>query len=238
MAKEIDIMTQQEATVRGFDPAQRPITIDVVSDVVCPWCWIGKRKLEEALRGFDDGSVEVRWRPFQLDPSIPPEGYDRKTYIERKFGGPEKTAEIYARIAAAGREVGIAFAFDKIARSPNTLDAHRVIRWAHSAGLQSQVKETLMRLFFIEGADIGDHEVLATAARDSGLDGDIVARLLAEGADVEAVRQEAASAAQMGITGVPFFILDSRFAVPGAQSAEGLAAAIAKARAETPAGLA
>ena len=193
------------------------ITVDVVSDVVCPWCYIGKRKLEQALRDMPD--VEVRWRPYQLDPTIPAGGLDRKAYMDKKFGA-ERYKEISGRIAEAGAAEGIPFAFEKIAVSPNTLDAHRLIRWAASAGKQGEVKERLMQLYFTQGGDIGDRAVLVAVAEAAGMDGATVAKLLEDGSDIDAVREEIAMAQQMGVTGVPFFIFNGKVAVSGAQPPE------------------
>jgi predicted DsbA family dithiol-disulfide isomerase len=215
------------------ESAERPIAIDIVSDVVCPWCFVGKRKLDKALEAFAQTPIEIRWRPFQLDPTIPPGGVDRKAYLEGKFRDPARIAEIHHRLEETGRELGIAFAFDKITRSPNTLDAHRLIRWAHSVGRQSEVKEDLFRLYFVEGVDIGDRDVLAHVGAANGLDGTLVARLLEDGSDIAAVEDEIASAVRLGVSGVPFFIFDSKFAVPGAQQTEVLVAAINKAREDT-----
>ena len=219
--------------------AGEPLSIDVVSDVVCPWCFIGKRKLEAALAENPGAPVDIRWRPFQLDPTIPPGGIPRRQYLEKKFGAA-RIDEIHTRLTEAGREVGIEFALDRIAVSPNTLDAHRLIRWAQTTGHQGAVKEALLRAYFLEGRDIGDRAVLLEVAAASGLDAALVTRLFAEGADIQAVTDEIASAVRLGVTGVPFFIFANKFAVPGAQSAEVLAGAITKARAEAaqPTGLA
>ena len=209
------------------------LTIDVVSDVVCPWCYIGKRRLESALAGLPDIAVKVRWLPFQLDPAIPPDGLDRQAYMEKKFGA-ERYRDITANITAAGESVGIAFAFADIKRAPNTLDAHRLIRWAESAGVQGAVKERLMQLFFVEGRDIGDRAELVEVARQHGMDGDLVARLLAEGADVDAVRGDIAMAQNLGVNGVPFFILANQLGVSGAQTPDVLRSAILEALALPP----
>jgi predicted DsbA family dithiol-disulfide isomerase len=211
----------------ALDATPGPLTIDIVSDVVCPWCYIGKRNLEAALAAGPVGDTEIRWRPYQLDATIPAEGIARRTYLERKFG--TRVDEIYARVAAAGREAGIDFAFDRIERSPNTLDAHRLIRWAQSAGRQNDIVEELFRSFFIEGRDIGDHTVLTETAVAAGMDAEVVRRLLAEDADKESVREEIATAQRLGVTGVPFFIFAGRFGLPGAQPAEILANAMSKA---------
>ena len=209
------------------------VTVDVVSDVVCPWCYVGKRRLEAAI-GKSGEAVEVRWRPFQLDPTIPPMGLDRRTYLAGKFGDPAKLDAVHARLTATGAEIGIPFAFDRIARSPNTLDAHRLIRWSASAGRQGEIVEALFHGYFVEGLDIGDSKVLRDIAGRCGMDETLVHRLLASGSDNEDVRQEIATAVRLGVSGVPFFIFAGRYAVPGAQDADVLAAAIAKARSEAP----
>ncbi|MEP0944259.1 MAG: DsbA family oxidoreductase [Rhizobiaceae bacterium] len=220
------------------------IQLDVVSDVMCPWCYIGKRRLERALdeikegggeHGGDGGDsnieIEVRWRPFQLDPTLPQEGRDRREYLETKFGGPERANEIYERIRHAGLEEGLEFDFDAIAVSPNTIDAHRVIRWASNEGAQIQDKlvEKLFKDFFMEGAHIGKQEVLVEAAREAGMDASVVAALLATDQDRDAVTQEIAVAQQMGVTGVPCFIIDNKYAVMGAQPADQIVGAIKQA---------
>lgn len=210
------------------------IRIDIVSDVMCPWCYIGKRKLEDALQELDGIDVSIRWRPYQLDQTLPPEGRDRKEYLENKFGGPERAQEIYANIEKAGREEGLDFAFDKIAVSPNTLDAHRLIRWAANEGeaVQNHVVERLFKLFFIEGANIGRHDVLIGIAEESGMDGSIVRGLLATPKDCDAVEQEIETARQMGVTGVPCFIIEEKYALMGAQPAKQIKAAIIQAKTE------
>ena len=206
----------------------QPLVIDIVSDVVCPWCYIGKRRLEQALAQSPDMAVTVRWHPYQLDPTIPAGGVERKQYMNNKFGA-ERYAEISARITEAGAEVGIPFNFAAIARSPNTMDAHRLIRWADSAGLQGEMKERLMKAFFVEARDIGDHGVLTELAVEVGLDRAVVTRLLAGDSDRDAVREEVEMAQKIGVTGVPFFIFAQKLAVSGAQSPEVLRGAMAEA---------
>jgi len=205
------------------------LTIDVVSDVVCPWCYLGKRRLERALAG-EKGEISVRWRPYQLDPTIPPRGLDRKSYLRNKFGDGRRLEEIHERLRALGAEDGIAYAFDRIERAPNTLDAHRLIRWAAEFGVQDAIVDKLFRLYFEQGRDIGDRKLLVEIAREAGMDAASVDKRLAEGTDEREVRQEIAQAQSLGVTGVPFFIFASRFGVPGAQSAEALATAIERAR--------
>ncbi|RUU15382.1 DsbA family oxidoreductase, partial [Mesorhizobium sp. M6A.T.Ca.TU.002.02.2.1] len=152
------------------------ITVDVVSDVVCPWCFIGQKRLDKAIAAASDIDVHIRWRPFQLDPTIPPEGKDRREYMVAKFGSDERIREIHARIEPLGEAEGINFAFAAIKVAPNTLDAHRVIRWAGAAGevMQNRLVRRLFQLNFEEGANLGDHLVLINAAREAGMDASVV----------------------------------------------------------------
>jgi predicted DsbA family dithiol-disulfide isomerase len=206
------------------------IAVDVVSDVVCPWCYVGQKRLDKAIALLGEVEVRVRWRPFQLDPSIPAGGLDRRAYMLAKFGSEEKLRDIHARIEALGAAEGIAFDFGAIRVSPNTIDAHRVIRWAGAAGgdVQGRLVRGLFRLYFERGADVGDRSVLADAAAEAGMDASVVAALLPTDADREAVATEAATASRMGISGVPCFLLEGRYAVMGAQEATTLAEAIAE----------
>ncbi|ALA18856.1 MULTISPECIES: DsbA family oxidoreductase [unclassified Chelatococcus] len=204
------------------------LVIDVVSDVVCPWCFIGKRRLAAALAQRADVAVTVNWRPFQLDPTIPSGGIDRKEYLRRKFGDDERIAALHDNVRAAAADTGIAFRFEAIERSPNTLDAHRLIRWAQPLGRQDAVVERLFSDYFLAGRDIGDHVVLTEAAASGGLDPAEVAARLATEEDKDAVREEIATAARLGISGVPFFIFDGRYGVSGAQAPETLVEVIDK----------
>jgi predicted DsbA family dithiol-disulfide isomerase len=212
----------------------REMNIEVVSDVVCPWCYVGKRRLEAALAQSDDAVVAVRWRPFQLDPTIPSQGLDRRAYMRAKFRDDARLAEVHARLRAVGAEVGIDFDFEAISRSPNTLDAHRLIRWAAASGVQDEVVERLFSAYFEHGRDIGDRSVLAEIAGECGMDAEVVERRFAGDDDGAAVRAEIDEAQSLGVTGVPFFIFASRFAVSGAQSPEVLARAIKSARSGGP----
>jgi len=213
-----------------MNAAPQPLAVDVVSDVVCPWCYLGKRRLALALARAG-GAFAVNWRPYQLAPSIPAGGMDRRAYLKAKFGDDARLNEIHERLTALGAEVGLAYAFDRIERAPNTLDAHRLIRWATAAGAQDKVVERLFRLYFAEGRDVGDRVVLVEAARKCGLNAATIEKRLAAGDDVEAVKAEIAEAQRLGVTGVPFFVFASRFAVAGAQSVDTLVAAIERARA-------
>jgi predicted DsbA family dithiol-disulfide isomerase len=218
--------TELEMTLAAEEKTE-PVTIDIVSDVVCPWCYIGKRNLEAALATIPKSNVEIRWRPYQLDSTIPPEGIARRVYLEGKFGA--RVDEIYTRVATAGREAGLDFAFNRIERSPNTLNAHRLIRWSQSVGKQNDIVERLFRSFFIDGRDVGDRAVLIETAAEAGMEPDVVARLLEDEADKDAVREEIATAQRLGVTGVPFFIFAGRYGLPGAQPADALVNAINKA---------
>jgi predicted DsbA family dithiol-disulfide isomerase len=215
--------------------ASVPLTIDVVSDVVCPWCYIGKRKLEAALaqlhQAEPDLSVALRWHPFQLNPDLPAAGIARADYLEAKFGGGARAAEIYARVRSVGEQVGIAFDFDRIARQPNTLDAHRLIAWAQQRGDADALVERLFHAYFIEGRFVGDRDELVAAAAASGLPEDEARNLLASDALRVEVDAEHREAQEAGITGVPFFIFNGRTAVSGAHDPPTLLEAIAAARA-------
>ena len=206
--------------------ASKPLTIDVVSDVVCPWCFIGKSRLEKALALRPDIQVEVRFHPYFLNPWVPREGMSREQYLTTKFGSPERYKGIAGRVAQAAADEGLTYAVDKMTRQPNTLDCHRLILWAESTGKAAKMKQRLMELYFTEGADLSDREVLVKAAGDVGLDTDKTRELLASDADVARVEQAANAAKEAGIDGVPTFILGGVAAVTGAQSPELLANAI------------
>ncbi len=204
----------------------QPVRIDVVSDVVCPWCFIGKRRLEKALALRPGVAVEVHWRPYFLNDWIPREGMSREQYLTTKFGSSERYKGIAQRVTAAAAEEGLTYAADKMKRQPNTLDCHRLIRWAEGIGKAAEMKQKLMDLYFTQGADLTDRDTLVKAAADVGLDADTVRAALASDQDVAEVEQEAQSAKAAGIEGVPCFIFGGKFAVSGAQSPEYLADAI------------
>ena len=193
------------------------ITIDIISDTVCPWCLIGKRRLEKALAARPDLTPQIHWRAYQLHPDMPAEGTDRKAFMAAKFGSEDRAREIFERIAEAGRAEGIAFRFDKITRAINTLDSHRLIRWAGGAGCQDRVVEDLFAAYFFDGKDISDTAILSDIAKNAGMDADLVRDLLAGDQDKDEVMAEVRSAQSMGVQGVPCFILNSRLAVSGAQ---------------------
>jgi len=208
------------------------LPIDVVSDVVCPWCFIGKRRLEKAIALKPEISVAVRYRPYFLNPWVPRAGISRTEYLVTKFGSVDRYKSNAQRIVMAARQEGLACNLDTIARQPNTLDCHRLIRWSGENGDPARMKQRLMELYFAEGADLSDSEVLVGAALDCGMDADHVRQRLAGEEDVESISAEAESAKTAGIDGVPCFILGGVFAVSGAQAPEYLADAIERAAAE------
>lgn len=194
--------------------------VDIVSDVICPWCYIGKRRLEKALALRPEVSIDTSWRPFQLNPDIPAEGIDRRAYLAAKFGGSAHAERIYANVTEAGASVGIPFAFDRIRRTPNTRDAHRLIRYATAQDRVDAVVEALFQGYFTAGRDIGDRETLAEIAGEAGLDAGETAKWLASPAEVEQVLAEDRSARRLGINAVPCFIFEGQYAVSGAQEPE------------------
>jgi len=208
---------------------QPPVRIDVVSDVVCPWCFIGKNRLEKAIALKPDIPVEVHWRPYFLNDWVPREGMSRDEYLIAKFGSPERYKGIAGRVVQAAAAEGLTYAMDKISRQPNTLDAHRLIRWAEGIGKAAEMKQKLMDLYFTQGADLTNPAVLVEAAADIGLDAEDVRAALASDQDVTQIEREAEAAKEAGIQGVPMFIFGGKFAVSGAQAPEYLADAIERA---------
>jgi predicted DsbA family dithiol-disulfide isomerase len=209
--------------------------IDIVSDVICPWCYIGKRRLERALALAPQPDLQIGWRPFQLNPDMPSEGMDREAYLQAKFGAA-KGGRMYEQVTAAGAEEGIAFAFDRIRRTPNTVKPHRLIRWAASYELQDSVVEALFQAYFLAGEDLTDDDALIRIAHGAGLDREAVTAYLASDEDEAQIRSEDAFARQVGINGVPCFIIDRKFALSGAQAPEAFLEVfeIAKREAEAP----
>ena len=205
----------------------KAISIDVISDVICPWCFLGKRRLDKAIGMLGDIKVEVNWRPFFLDPTIPAEGMSRRTYLESKFGA-ERLKTIHDPILAAGKADGVPYAFDKITRTPNTMDAHRLIRWSHDGGKQHDVTELLFMAYFNGGLDIGDRAVLAKLAGEAGMDQSDISAKLDSDTGIDAVNAEVERAYRMGVKGVPCFIFAQKQGMMGAQPAEVLADAIGK----------
>jgi predicted DsbA family dithiol-disulfide isomerase len=211
-------------------PAARTLAVEVVSDVICPWCFVGKRRMEQASRLLgDDLRLDVRWRPFQLNPTMPKEGLDRRTYRTAKFGSWEHSQALDAQIAAVGREVGVAFCHDLMARTPNTFDAHRLIWLAGQEGKQDEVVEALFRAYFTEGRDIGDSSVLADLAAEAGLPRERASAFLRSDEGSAEVTEEEAQARRLGISGVPSILVGGVPVFSGALRAETMAAKLREA---------
>lgn len=198
------------------------LQIDVYSDVICPWCYVGKRRLEQALKAWDGVPVTIRWRPFQLNPTMPRNGMDRRQYLDAKFGSPAAAQAIYDHVSAAGTEEGIQFAFERIARTPNTFAAHRLIWLAGHHDHQDEMVELLFRQYFLEGGDIGTIETLSQIAAHAGLDRAAIETFLAGEEGIEVVKTEEAAGHRMGIRGVPYFVFNGVNALSGAQPPEQL----------------
>ncbi|MEQ1889878.1 MAG: DsbA family oxidoreductase [Alphaproteobacteria bacterium] len=207
--------------------------LDIISDPVCPWCYVGKKRMEIAIAARPEMQIDLAYRVFQLNPDMPREGMDRREHILRKFGEPKGPSAVMDALLEAGQELGIAFNFSNIERMPNTLDAHRLIRWAHSAGCQTEVVETIFRRYFTDGADISDHSVLLDIARQAGMDTGIIGDLLTRDADVDLIQKEDATARRIGIRGVPSYVIANKYLLVGAQESELMLRALDTAYAET-----
>lgn len=207
-----------------------PVRIDFVADVICPFCWVGWARLKRALKERPLIAPQIVWRAFQLDPTTPPEGIDRKAYLAAKFPEPGRVEGMHRNIEDMGRGEGLEFRFDAIPRTPNTVGAHQVILWAAAEDKQDAAVEALFKAYFHDGRDIGDPETLAAIAGEVGMDPAAAARRLAEGEDAALIGQAYRSAAQAGITGVPFYIFDQKVGLPGAQPPETILAALEQAQ--------
>ncbi len=196
------------------------IKLDILSDPICPWCYIGKRNLDRALEARPDHPFEIEWHPFQLNPDMPPEGMDRQDYLDAKFGGRAQATEVYSRIGDAAKAAGLDLDLGGIARTPNTIDAHRLIHWAGLEGRQTAVVSRLFKAYFEDLDDIGDRTVLCDIAEGVGLDRAMIERLLDGDGDIEDIRSRDAHARARGVTGVPTFLIANQHAVPGAQPTE------------------
>ncbi len=194
--------------------------LDIFSDPICPWCYIGKTYLDRALQAHPDHPFEITWHPFQLNPDMPADGMDRRAYLEGKFGGKEGAIKAYAPVVEKSQEAGLEINFEGITRTPNTLDAHRLIHWADIEGRQTAAVSALFEAYFVEGRDIGDRDVLSDIADGIEMDASVVRRLLDSDADREEMQNRDKAAREMGITAVPTFIVAGRHAVPGAQPPE------------------
>ncbi|OSP55476.1 DsbA family oxidoreductase [Pseudoruegeria sp. SK021] len=193
------------------------VKLDIFSDPICPWCYIGKTNLDRALAQQTDQPFEIEWHPFQLNPDMPREGMDRRDYLETKFGGKQNAVRVYAQIAEAAEAINLPIDFGAIKRTPNTLNAHRLIHWSYIEQCQDTVVDALFEAYFQQGLDIGDTDILADIADTAGIDAAAVRRLLATDEDIDEVLKRDAHAREMGINSVPTFIVDRQHAVPGAQ---------------------
>lgn len=191
--------------------------IDFIFDTVCPWCYVGKRRFLRALTMRPGARIDIRWRPFLLNPDIPLDGIERAVYLDRKFGGPSRVSRIHGAVASAGREEGIEFAFDRIQRTPNTLHSHRLIRFASALGREGTVVEAIYHAYFCDGRDIGLIDELIDIGAAQGLPaGELRAYMLSD-ADISTVMNDNARAHRLGINGVPCIVLDGSYALAGAQ---------------------
>ena len=196
------------------------IKLDILSDPICPWCYIGKARLEKALEAEPDHPFAIEWHPFQLNPDMPAQGMDRREYLETKFGGRENALRVYGEIDKHAREEGLDIDFAAIQRTPNTINAHRLIHWAGIEGKQNAIVDALFKAYFREGRDIGNTEVLCDLADSAGLDAAVIGKLLASDADIDNIRQRDTHSREMGVNSVPTFIIANQHAVPGAQPAD------------------
>ena len=196
------------------------IKLDILSDPICPWCYIGKTNLDRALEAHPEHQFLIEWHPFQLNPDMPAEGMERRVYLEMLFGDKEATVKAHVPLLRMAEDAGLHMNFEAITRTPNTIDAHRLIHWAGIEGKQNAVVDRLFKAYFKEGCDISDHSVLKRIAAGAGLDGGAIARLLATDADADNIRERDAHARHRGVQGVPCFIIDNRYVVTGAQTRE------------------
>ena len=196
------------------------IKLDIMSDPICPWCYIGKAHLDRALESEPDHPFAIEWHPFQLNPDMPAEGMDRRAYLEGKFGGKEGAVRAYAPVVEHAEKAGLKINFEAMQRTPNTLNAHRLIHWAGIEGCQTAAVSALFKAYFVDARVIGDAEVLADIADGIEMDASVVTRLLATDEDMEDIRKRDAHSREMGINSVPTFIVGGRHAVPGAQPPE------------------
>ncbi|KIC42870.1 polyketide biosynthesis protein [Ruegeria sp. ANG-R] len=196
------------------------VKLDIMSDPICPWCYIGKTHLDKALAAVPDHPFVIEWHPFQLNPDMPGAGMDRRAYLERKFGGKDGAVRAYAPVVEHAENAGLKIDFEGMKRTPNTLDAHRLIHWAGIEDKQNAVVDALFNAYFVEARDIGDHEVLADIADSIGMDAAVVLKLLQSDADREDIRTRDTHSRQMGVSSVPTYIVANQHAVPGAQPPE------------------
>ena len=193
------------------------VKLDILSDPICPWCYIGKAQMDRALESHPDHPFEIEWHPFQLNPDMPADGMDRREYLEHKFGGKDGAVRVYSQIAEAAEAAGLDIDFAAIQRTPNTINAHRLIHWAGLEGRQTAIVSKLFKAYFRDGRDIGDTEVLLVIAEDAGMDRAMTDRLMQSDADLEDIRARDANARAKGVSGVPTFVVANQHVLPGAQ---------------------
>jgi predicted DsbA family dithiol-disulfide isomerase len=193
------------------------VKLDILSDPICPWCYIGKAQMDRALESHPDHPFEIEWHPFQLNPDMPADGMDRREYLEHKFGGKDGAVRVYSQIAEAAEAAGLDIDFAAIQRTPNTINAHRLIHWAGLEGRQTAIVSKLFKAYFRDGRDIGDIEVLLEIAEDAGMDRAMTERLMQSDADLEDIRARDANARAKGVSGVPTFVVANQHVLPGAQ---------------------
>ncbi len=196
------------------------IKLDIISDPICPWCYIGKTRLERALEAHPEHDFAIEWHPFQLNPDMPMDGMDRREYLDHKFGGKEGALKVYGQIAKTAEDAGLDIDFSGIKRTPNTINAHRLIHWAGIEGKQNAVIDRLFKAYFKEGRDISEPSVLKRIAIGAGLDGAAIARLLDTDEDIQEIRDRDANSRQRGVQGVPCFVIDNQYAISGAQTTQ------------------
>lgn len=197
-----------------------PIKLDIMSDPICPWCYIGKAHLDKALANHPGHPFQIEWHPFQLNPDMPRDGMDRRAYLEGKFGGKEGAVRAYAPVVQSAEAAGLKIDFEGMKRTPNTLDAHRLIHWAGIEGRQTAAVAALFKAYFVDATDIGDHDILADIADSIEMDAAVVRKLLLSDADTQDIRDRDAHSRSMGVNSVPTFIVAGKHAVPGAQPPE------------------
>lgn len=193
------------------------VKLDIISDPICPWCYIGKTNLDKALEAVPDHPFTIEWHPFQLNPDMPADGMDRRAYLEGKFGGKEAAVKAYAPVSVHAEQAGATINLEKIQRTPNTIDAHRLIHWAGIEQRQGFVVDLLFKAYFVDGRDISEHEVLADIADTAEMDASMVTRLLQTDSDIDDIRKRDKHSREMGVSSVPTFVVANQHAVPGAQ---------------------
>lgn len=203
------------------------VRLDIISDPICPWCYVGKANLDKALADDPNHPFTIEWHPFQLNPDMPLEGMDRRAYLEGKFGGKDGAVKAYAPLVQAAEDAGVTLNLEDIKTTPNTINAHRLIHWAGLEGRQQAVVSALFKAYFVEGRDIGDTDVLADISDSVGMDAAVTRRLLADDQDVSDIQERDKHSRKMGVTGVPCFVVAGQHAVPGAQPPETWAKVIA-----------